>query len=320
MAFDRRVLLRSCVLLLTLAAIPTEAIAQAEPDVARASIVEVGFEVGLREDGEGGEDGESTESDEPAADTTSSSDGATIPPAADEVQEPAERPQTGPGPQGSGEGGDGDGAAPGDAREDDAGATSTADQPADLPPPGEPRVGEDVTLAPVSGVVTVRAPGDSAFSVLTAGGQVPVGAVVDARRGAVALTSAADDRGRTQTGTFSGGMFAIRQRAGARPVTELILRGGDFRRCGRRASPRAVARAAARPRVVRKLWGRDRGGRFRTRGRHAAATVRGTVWLTEDRCDGTRVLVREGAVDVRRRPGAKRRRVRAGQSHLVRRR
>jgi hypothetical protein len=40
-------------------------------------------------------------------------------------------------------------------------------------------------------------------------------------------------------------------------------------------------------------------GRFRTRGRHGAATVRGTMWLTQDRCDGTLVFVRHGLVAVR---------------------
>src|SRR6185437_11466992 len=32
-------------------------------------------------------------------------------------------------------------------------------------------------------------------------------------------------------------------------------------------------------------------GKFRTRGRYAAATVRGTKWTTADRCDGT--LIRD---------------------------
>ncbi|MGZ4331685.1 MAG: hypothetical protein ACXVXL_27240, partial [Solirubrobacteraceae bacterium] len=30
-------------------------------------------------------------------------------------------------------------------------------------------------------------------------------------------------------------------------------------------------------------------GKFRTKGRYAAATVRGTIWTTADRCDGTLV-------------------------------
>jgi hypothetical protein len=48
---------------------------------------------------------------------------------------------------------------------------------------------------------------------------------------------------------------------------------------------------------VRRLWGSGR-GRFRTRGRYGAATVRGTKWLTLDRCDGTNVRVVRGKVSV----------------------
>ena len=44
---------------------------------------------------------------------------------------------------------------------------------------------------------------------------------------------------------------------------------------------------------MRRLWG-DGKGRFRTRGRHGAATVRGTKWLTEDRCDSTKITVQRG--------------------------
>ena len=51
-------------------------------------------------------------------------------------------------------------------------------------------------------------------------------------------------------------------------------------------------------RRVRRLWGDGR-GRFRTRGRYGAATVRGTKWLTLDRCDGTKVRVVRGKVAVR---------------------
>ena len=50
---------------------------------------------------------------------------------------------------------------------------------------------------------------------------------------------------------------------------------------------------------MRRLWGRDSGGRFRTHGRHSHATVRGTRWLTEDRCQGTLTRVTEGSVLVR---------------------
>jgi len=46
------------------------------------------------------------------------------------------------------------------------------------------------------------------------------------------------------------------------------------------------------------LWGNGK-GRFRTTGRFAAATVRGTSWKIEDRCDGTVVSVTTGTVSVR---------------------
>jgi hypothetical protein len=59
-------------------------------------------------------------------------------------------------------------------------------------------------------------------------------------------------------------------------------------------------------------------GRFRTRGRYSAATVRGTIWDTIDRCDGTLTRVRRGVVVVR--DFRKRRKItlRAGKSYLAR--
>jgi hypothetical protein len=99
--------------------------------------------------------------------------------------------------------------------------------------------------------------------------------------------------------------------------------GEDARRlrstAGRLAKRLRTARAAhARHRkVVRRLWGRDRSGRFRTRGSHAVATVRGTRWLTEDLCGGTRVAVSEGAVSVWPTAGGKTALVKAGESLLT---
>jgi hypothetical protein len=96
-------------------------------------------------------------------------------------------------------------------------------------------------------------------------------------------------RGRFQRGVFYGGLFKVRQRAAARFVTDLVLSGG-LTSC-RRGSASAARRS-------RKLWGNS-GGRFRTRGRHSSGAVRGTRWLTVDRCDGTLTIVREGTVAVR---------------------
>jgi hypothetical protein len=74
-----------------------------------------------------------------------------------------------------------------------------------------------------------------------------------------------------------------------------------------------------RRRVVRRLWARDRGGRFRTYGNNSVATARGTSWTTEDRCDGTVIRVREGAVAVKNRRTGRTVLVRAGRAHFSRR-
>ena len=49
---------------------------------------------------------------------------------------------------------------------------------------------------------------------------------------------------------------------------------------------------------MRQLWGSGEGA-FRTVGRFSSATVRGTTWLTNDRCDGTLTKVTAGKVGVR---------------------
>ena len=66
----------------------------------------------------------------------------------------------------------------------------------------------------------------------------------------------------------------------------------------------------------RKLWGRGKGN-FQTKGRYSSAAVRGTYWLTEDRCDGTFTQVIEGIVAVTDFPKHKTVLVRAGHSYLA---
>ena len=67
-----------------------------------------------------------------------------------------------------------------------------------------------------------------------------------------------------------------------------------------KAGASALAREAkGKRRVVRRLWGKDKHARFRTHGRDSVATVRGTRWVTTDRCDGTLTKVSEGKVLVR---------------------
>src|SRR5207247_320355 len=83
---------------------------------------------------------------------------------------------------------------------------------------------------------------------------------------------------------------------GAR-ITDLTLTGGDFAACPKIKKRKTYGVAAAGPRIVRQLFGSGR-GRFRTSGGLASATIRGTIWRIEDRCDGTWIGVTRGTVAV----------------------
>ena len=96
------------------------------------------------------------------------------------------------------------------------------------------------------------------------------------------------------------------------------------RRRGRSARRRGAPSAAAVSKkkkgphaVLGKLWGNGK-GKFRTNGKYSSATVRGTIWLTEDRCDGTLTTVKRGTVSVRDLRRNKTVTVKAGHSYLAR--
>ncbi|MEA2333152.1 MAG: hypothetical protein QOH58_3290 [Thermoleophilaceae bacterium] len=182
----------------------------------------------------------------------------------------------------------------------------------------EPELGSSVVVAPGEGTLLVRRPGRSTFVALAFGSELPVGTEVDARDGTLALTSALPS-GKTQTGRFGGGRFVIRQ--GSRGYVDLHLRGDACPRPvarSKHAKSSVVASAARKPRSGRRLWGKDDGGRFRTHGKNSHATVRGTRWLVEDRCDGTLTRVTNGAVVVRDTVRHKRVVLKAGEHYLAR--
>ena len=192
-------------------------------------------------------------------------------------------------------------------------------QSADPAGASPPTAGHAVEATAATGRVTVVLPGGESQD-LKAGMSLPAGTLVDATQGSVQLPSP----GGKKPGVFTGGRFVVRETTGAHAVTELRLAGGSFAGCPTTsvAAARAhAARVTARPRsrhaVVRQLWGKDNHGSFTTRGRNAAATVRGTEWLTQDRCDGTRVAVRAGAVLVHDTTRHRDVIVRAGHSYLV---
>ncbi|MEA2221228.1 MAG: hypothetical protein QOJ35_3854 [Solirubrobacteraceae bacterium] len=185
---------------------------------------------------------------------------------------------------------------------------------------GGPKLGKTVVLQVVSGDVFVRFPATGPRSTARAvpvppgfvplkGAEVlPLGTIVDTRRGRVALTSAAsvtNGRTKTQRADFYQGKFKIAQKRAKRPITDIAVQSASYvKLCGAAATTRAASifnPFAARKRskkVVAKLFGNGK-GRFRTTGRQSAATVRGTIWLTEERCDGTLTRVSRGVVSVR---------------------
>jgi len=178
-------------------------------------------------------------------------------------------------------------------------------------------------VAEPTGRVRVKRPGGRWKRLAGVGAELPVGTSIDTRRGSIRLTTAARN-GKKQTGSFGGGVMKVRQPLRARGRVDIYLRGGDFSRCGgaRRARRSGVGANASyfRRDPVRRLWGRDRGGRFRTYGRHSQATVRGTRWLTKDTCAGTLTVVTKGAVVVRDFARHRNVVVKAGHRYLARKR
>jgi hypothetical protein len=145
------------------------------------------------------------------------------------------------------------------------------------------------------------------------GGVIPFNSNVDVTRGTLTMTT---PQGRMQVYGQNGitaRFKLIRGTDQGRQVFELRLIGGNFSVCPRRRTSSASATST----VVRQLWGKGK-GRFRTKGRYASATVRGTTWLTADRCDATLIRLRVGILDVRDLPDRRTIRIRAPRTYLAR--
>jgi hypothetical protein len=176
-----------------------------------------------------------------------------------------------------------------------------------LPPP---TAGQNVNAIPVAGEVLVQVPGSGRFVPLPQPRQVPVDSQFDATQGRLELTVARAG-GITDTSQFREGAFQLTQQTPT-ALAELRLLRGDFSVC----SLPSFSAADKNKRRVRRLWGSGK-GKFRTRGQFSSATVRGTVWRTEDRCDGTLTTVDEGVVGIRDFAKQVDVVIRAGQSYLA---
>jgi hypothetical protein len=188
------------------------------------------------------------------------------------------------------------------------------------PAPPTPTLGKTFNVVPTSGLVFIKLPGNqhpaadritkgTGFIPLTEARQLPLGTQVDARQGALKLVAAAASSqhiGKTQSFTFSGGLFKINSQVKKgidKGLTNLSLQedifpgSPSYKSCTAHAAADQLAHTAISRSILQTLHASGH-GRFRTRGRYSAGTVRGTIWDTVDRCDGTLTIVRSGTVDV----------------------
>jgi hypothetical protein len=194
----------------------------------------------------------------------------------------------------------------------DTGTTAEPELPDDLKGVPLPKQGRSMVVAAARGTVRVRVPGSDRFVALDEAGRVPVGSLIDARHGRVQLATAVN--GGVQAGLFWGSQFKTGQSRHGNGMTTLSLRGGPL--CP--SAKLAVASRKTKRKRRRGLWSRDHGGLYRTRGNDSVATVRGTRWLTKDRCNGTLTRVKSGVVSVRDLRLHKRVAVTAGHSYFAR--
>lgn len=161
--------------------------------------------------------------------------------------------------------------------------------------PLKPVAGQSFNVEPANGTVELQCPGEDEYFRLTSFKQVPMGCLVNTRRGTIALTSSKGSSGELQDAIFWGGVFVVTQKEGDNQTVELKLAGK--RMCEKRSTARKpVARASGKKRGGRRAWGSGKGD-YETSGSYGSATVRGTTWLVADRCDASTLFkVTEGTV------------------------
>ena len=123
----------------------------------------------------------------------------------------------------------------------------------ELPPPV---AGKSVNALPARGTVRIRLPGTNRFVELEEGQQIPVGTVIDTRKGRVTLVAANNKSGGTATATFYDGIFRLGQTQGRQAdhdvdsgreaeLPEVAARRAPRRRRRRSAGCGATERAAS---------------------------------------------------------------------------
>jgi hypothetical protein len=182
------------------------------------------------------------------------------------------------------------------------------------PAPSQPSLGKSFN-ASATGLVLVLVHGQ--FVPLTQLSQIPNGTIINALHGTLTLTSAATGgtqhatlaanakskkpkKTQTQTGKFGGAVFKVSQAHSGLATLSLVddakFKGAPtFASC---KTKKGNAVLAALSKKTLQLLHASAHGKFRTKGRYSAATIRGTIWTISDRCDGTLVHAIKDVVTV----------------------
>jgi hypothetical protein len=148
--------------------------------------------------------------------------------------------------------------------------------------------------------VLIKVPGSNTFVPVESLRDVPFGSIVKAQGVATILSERGD--GTDETAQFWGGTFKALQNTNTDSYFVAKLR--SRLHCGNGNKGQVASKATASDPIAtaaatRRLWGSGH-GKFRSRGRGGAATVRGTTWWSKDTCNGTYFGVTEGiGIDVR---------------------
>ena len=177
----------------------------------------------------------------------------------------------------------------GDAKSCTVTANDNAVSAFSLPPPV---IHKSVNLLPSSGKVLVKTPGRKNFVLSVDGQQVPLGTIVDARKGRVTLIAAADSSGGTATGRVLRRHLQARADQGEEPITVLTPRGEAH---GLQGQGQGVDRQEEGQEAA--PVGR-RQGAVPDEGQAQRGDGRGTKWMVEDRCTSTLTKVARGRVKV----------------------
>ena len=139
----------------------------------------------------------------------------------------------------------------------------------------------------------VKLPGTNTFVPLSEAKDLPKGTTIDVS--GQAQIDLSDPKGNEMIffGVNDGvpSQFVFQGTVGG--VVQLSLVGGNVKKFS--LGPSTLTTKPKKP--TRRLWGSGK-GKFTTKGKYAAATVRGTIWLIADYSDHTVVTVKRGLVAV----------------------